>query len=1130
MTDRFEYDVFLSHSSKDKAIVRRIAERLREDGLRVWFDEWLLAPGDSIPSRIEEGLERSRVLVLCMSANALGSDWARLESGTFRFRDPLNKARRFIPVRLDDAPIPGSLGQFVHIAWPPQDEDGYARLIEACRPSRSTNATSPAPAAFAAGVPVLSLGRTATVYGVAFSPDGHCALSGSEDSTVRVWALETGTCERVLEGHTGSVFDVAFSPDGRRALSGSFDGTVRVWALGTGTCERVLEGHTGSVFGVAFSPDGRRALSGSFDGTVRVWALGTGTCERVLEGHVGSVFGVAFSPDGDRALSGSEDSTVRVWALGTGTCDGVLEGHTGSVFGVAFSPDGRRALSGSKDSTVRVWALGTGTCERVLEGHTGAVQRVIFNHNGGLALSVSAKNCVRSWVLGTGDCDGVLDVDTGSVVGVAFSSNGRRAFCAAYDGVLHIWRFGIPIASTGRRRSPEILSAVAPDVIQYTNAKVLLVGESGSGKTGLSNRLALGLYRETDSTVGAWATQWQLSAPGEDEAEREVWLWDFGGQADQRLIHQLYMDQTHLAALVFDPQKDDLFSALRTWDHDLTRACPQRFCKILVAARVDAGGLRSASREQVERFASEHGFARYIETSAKDGTGCNELRQAILELIDWKGIAQRTAPILFRRLKEEIVRLKDEGRALMRFNELREALTLRLKERRFSDEELRAVIMLLTGPGVVWDLGFGSWILLQPERINCYAQAVICTLRQEDQAVGCIIEQRVLNGDLVFPKAVSRLSEDEERIVLLAMHRVLVERGLCLRDEDPSGRDPTLLFFPSYARQERPDLVEHPSVSIGYRFTGFLEDVYATLIVRLRHTGAFEPDRLWRDAADFSTLAGRRMGVKLTRRADGMGELEAYFDPEIPVEEIMIFSRYIHEHLLRKGKNVERLRHYVCTHCGTPVQNREVAMRRLRENGRGASIVCVECERRVKLWDELEERFAAPDVRERVRQLDRQSQIVLDNESRERALVGEVVSTVALAGQISREFSVSDHGIDMEVEFRHDDGAASGQKVYLQLKSGDSHLRRRKRDNAEIFYFGKPRHAEYWMSQAFPVMLIIRGSDGEIRWMEVRDWLRNASSNGRKRIRQIEFMGGRFDVMSVRRWREETMRKAVPER
>jgi hypothetical protein len=52
-----------------------LAERLQKDGLRVWFDEWVLKPGDSIPAQIEDGLEHSRVLVLCMSTNAFGSDW-----------------------------------------------------------------------------------------------------------------------------------------------------------------------------------------------------------------------------------------------------------------------------------------------------------------------------------------------------------------------------------------------------------------------------------------------------------------------------------------------------------------------------------------------------------------------------------------------------------------------------------------------------------------------------------------------------------------------------------------------------------------------------------------------------------------------------------------------------------------------------------------------------------------------------------------------------------------------------------------------------------------------------------------------------------------------------------------------
>jgi len=48
---QFSFDVFLSYSSKDKVVVRPIAERLRADGLRVWFDDWELKPGHSIPAK-----------------------------------------------------------------------------------------------------------------------------------------------------------------------------------------------------------------------------------------------------------------------------------------------------------------------------------------------------------------------------------------------------------------------------------------------------------------------------------------------------------------------------------------------------------------------------------------------------------------------------------------------------------------------------------------------------------------------------------------------------------------------------------------------------------------------------------------------------------------------------------------------------------------------------------------------------------------------------------------------------------------------------------------------------------------------------------------------------------------------
>ena len=63
----FDYDVFLSYSSRDKKAVRALAKRLKDDGLRVWLDDWVILPGDPISLEIQRGLEASRILLMCMS-------------------------------------------------------------------------------------------------------------------------------------------------------------------------------------------------------------------------------------------------------------------------------------------------------------------------------------------------------------------------------------------------------------------------------------------------------------------------------------------------------------------------------------------------------------------------------------------------------------------------------------------------------------------------------------------------------------------------------------------------------------------------------------------------------------------------------------------------------------------------------------------------------------------------------------------------------------------------------------------------------------------------------------------------------------------------------------------------------
>jgi GTPase SAR1 family protein len=154
----------------------------------------------------------------------------------------------------------------------------------------------------------------------------------------------------------------------------------------------------------------------------------------------------------------------------------------------------------------------------------------------------------------------VLEGHSARVWSVAFSAEGGRALSGALNGVIRVWDVTDPAlrASLAAESPAAQGEPYGPSQVQYTNAKVLLVGDTNAGKTGLTQRLAHDEPPQRGpSTSGAWATQWPLKdLPQEAGWEREVWLWDFGGQADQRLIHQLYLDRTALVLLTFDSDKE----------------------------------------------------------------------------------------------------------------------------------------------------------------------------------------------------------------------------------------------------------------------------------------------------------------------------------------------------------------------------------------------------------------------------------------------------------------------------------------------------------------------------------------------------------------------------------------------
>jgi len=98
--------VFISYAQADKAVARRVADTLQGAGLKVWFDEWALMPGDSIAHRIEEALQASDILLVLLSPAAVGSDWVAKEWNAALSSDLRSRAVTVIPALIADCRIP----------------------------------------------------------------------------------------------------------------------------------------------------------------------------------------------------------------------------------------------------------------------------------------------------------------------------------------------------------------------------------------------------------------------------------------------------------------------------------------------------------------------------------------------------------------------------------------------------------------------------------------------------------------------------------------------------------------------------------------------------------------------------------------------------------------------------------------------------------------------------------------------------------------------------------------------------------------------------------------------------------------------------------------------------------------
>jgi WD40 repeat protein len=382
-------------------------------------------------------------------------------------------------------------------------------------------------------------GHEEPVTSLAIAPGGRL-LSGSSDSTVRLWNPVSGQELARFLGHTDRVSAVGAFTDGLRFVSGSEDGTVGLWKLDERS-ELLLEGHARAVTSLAFRPDGERLTSASLDGTLRVWRPGSGELlETIPIGmEVASVVylsrdEIAFGPWDSYPRLGAPSSTTQWRELGFGEVDAgretfaatlLLDAVSGALFarcpdGIvarwnplerepaflasgfdqrvsAFAIDarGRTLAVGSEEGRVSLLDASTGVLERDLQAAPAPVTVIAFAperdlvalglHDGTIRLlSLSGDAPVRRF-----------EGHERLVTALAFDARGERLVSGSEDGTLRVWDV---------ERSP------AAQSIPESGERVLLtLGSHAKGVTALAfspggDAIA---SASKDGTVRIWRTR-----------------------------------------------------------------------------------------------------------------------------------------------------------------------------------------------------------------------------------------------------------------------------------------------------------------------------------------------------------------------------------------------------------------------------------------------------------------------------------------------------------------------------------------------------------------------------------------------------------------------------------------------
>jgi hypothetical protein len=284
-----------------------------------------------------------------------------------------------------------------------------------------------------------------------------------------------------------------------------------------------------------------------------------------------------------------------------------------------------------------------------------------------------------------------------------------------------------------------------------------------------------------------------------------------------------------------------------------------------------------------------------------------------------------TTPEVFARIKAFLIGEKESGRVLVD----RQDLLYRYMESHPSDQENEqdfiACLGLLESAGLIRNLNFGNFILLQPEMLDSYCGWLAQAARSEPDGLGHLPERRAQLGDFSM--------DGDDRVV----------------DE--------MLVFPSELLRDFPEFPGNRALAVAFVFEGSVSAVYATLTVSLVHSRSFELTDLYRNAALFKGPRHQVCGFAVEYpdpENKARGRLSVFFDGDVEKDIKLLFLRYVDQQLdeLSLEGTLHRERVYHCPDDNYLIPAEVVSARLDR---RETTVPCPICLRHFPMDDLLEE-------------------------------------------------------------------------------------------------------------------------------------------------------------------------------